>query len=213
LEARRKIIALSFISALLLLVAPTLAQQGAIRETGLRPDSKGGILTAPTIIGEILEVNEHSLLLDTVVGKTYVVLVPQSDLDVPIEKGARVAIDFHRTAHGVAIAAQVREPTSNDMGQMAMMEEDLELAMREDYEFTSFSDGSHKAKAKGGKLLGHTMTGTVVSTADDAIVISTSTGTETIVVTPRTKWSVEPTGPTGRPSPSRPQPPSLASRT
>lgn len=188
----RKALTILFMALLAALPLAAMDEPDAVRNTTMDSDSSGGILVDPTLIGTVLEVADESFLLDTTVGKQYIVKTPRTEYLTSLQEGEKVAVDFHRTTHGVRVAAVVREPMTDDQKTWKMVEKDYEMARSGEYQAvsTSFTDGVHQVKAGPGKHMGHTMIGQIVEINgdnDEQIVVETSTGTEAVMITKRTK--------------------------
>jgi ATP-dependent 26S proteasome regulatory subunit len=196
---------------------PQEVEPDDIRETGLPPKSQGGIHTAPVMVGTIVEVDDNGFVLDTATGKETIVLVPQTKMNVELQTGMQVAVEFHRDAHKVIQAALIRLPTAAELEppdedaqvqttQVTTTTTTAEQQQPADVEQTEPGDlaqqpgvvdrdgaarDAYEAAGMERPAPKVTIIGTVEEFDDQQVVVVTSTGTETIQIVPRTKHKIE----------------------
>lgn len=80
-----------------------------------RPNAEGAINYAPTVIGEVTDVEDNALHLDTAKGTEIIQITPQTTGEETATVGELVAIDVNRSTTGVAVASVVRQPTTEEL--------------------------------------------------------------------------------------------------
>lgn len=165
-------------AALLALAAPAAAQNANEEQERTRAHAEAWASQGLTMIGEVTAWDDDSITVSTTTGAEHVVLTPQTKMNVKLEKGMKVAVDYNRNTQGAIIAEEVRfgDVKPGQTGEMRMKQTDAARAGAEN------------------PNQGYYVVGTVVTFDDDSIVLKTDKGNESLVLTPVTQrtyvWKV-----------------------
>ena len=91
-----------------------------------RPNAESATDYAPTVIGEVTEVESDALTVETTTGTEIVQITPQTTGEETATVGDLIAIDVNRTTAGVAVASVVREPTTEELEAWEMNGRDMD---------------------------------------------------------------------------------------
>lgn len=80
-----------------------------------QPNAESGTNYAPTVIGEVTDVEDDALTLSTAKGTEIVQITPKTNGEEIATLGELVAVDVNRTTAGVAVASLVRQPTTEEL--------------------------------------------------------------------------------------------------
>lgn len=155
------------------------------RQRHTRPGAEASPRFALTLTGEVVSLADDAIQVRTTTGVETLRITPRTTLRAEPEKGEWIAVDFNRTDGELAIAEQVRPVTRFDLESAGIAFETVD-----DDEATERT--RVRTDAGPGAWSGLTMTGTVVSMEDDALVLDTVTGAETVKIIDRTELVTEP---------------------
>lgn len=89
-----------------------------------RPNAESAVHYAPTVIGEVSDVEDDALHVETAKGTEIIQITPQTTGEETATVGELVAVDVNRTSAGVAVASVVRQPTTEELEAWEMNDRD-----------------------------------------------------------------------------------------
>lgn len=90
-----------------------------------RPNAESAHNLAPTVIGEVTDIESNALHLDTPKGTEIIQITPQTTGEETATVGDLIAVDVNRTTTGVAVASVVRQPTTEELEAWEMNGRDV----------------------------------------------------------------------------------------
>lgn len=161
----------------LLLAAPLLAQEtgNTANEEQERTRShheSWGPGQGLTMVGTVVSWDDDAMKVETTTGIENVVLTQQTRMALDLKKGMRVAVDYNRNTQGAIIAAQVRP---GDVKGVERKEGTGNVEVRQ-----------HRTDTAPDTVL----VGTVARVDEEQVVLLTSVGERTVLLTPATVRTV-----------------------
>lgn len=162
----------------------TETQQAETIQRQTRPSGEAAPNYAMTLTGEVESRSDDAIMIRTTTGIESIRITPRTAVRAEPEVGEWVAVDFNRSGEAPAIAEEIRPVTRYDIESTGLRFEAIEdPTTRRTRVRTDSGPGAWS---------GLTMTGEVVSTEEDALVLDTVTGRQTVRVVTRTEMVTEP---------------------